>query len=318
MPYRKIIVVVLALILAGQASVAAAVHSTFGETRDYFRDWLAACRNDGSGYCSVLAYVRDPKGPGGIAAQLRVARPRPGADLEIVVTPVIRFADVGQPMTVRVDDNAEITLPPQSGFARAGGLNDYRIVDKTAKTALLPQMKNGRSFSVKYMDDAGERARLTFSLMGLTAALDFIDRVRTTTGEAVPGVDPESPRHDTGGPGALRCGGNEPFWTLTLDGTEGLYSRPTEAMPPRAHPLKGAMKVRAYFKPPLFVWRGRGKLASGDIVAMITGEHCLDTMSDGEGRSVFDYTVRVSMPNGELLVGCCEAAPVTDSDGPDG
>ena len=307
MPYRviRLFALVVVLGLTAQPGPAGAVFTKFGETREYVRDWLAACRNDGTGYCSVLAYVPDPQGPGGIAAQLRVARPRPGADLDIVFTAVNRFADIDRPMTVRVDANQEFVLPPGTGFARTDALNDYGIVDQGVVDALVPQMKDGRSIAVTYVAEDGEDVRYNFSLIGLTGALRFIDGIQAKAADAAPSADPEAPRHDPAA--AFSCRGNEPFWTLAIDGTGAVYARLTDAMPPRTNPLQGTMQARDYFKPPLFVWRGRGEKASGDMVAMITGERCRDTMSDSEGQSEFDYTVRVSMPSGELLTGCCNA-----------
>ncbi len=307
MPYRIVFVVALTLILAGQAPVAGAIQTTTGETREYFRDWLAACRNDGGGYCSALATVPDPEGPGGIAARLRVAVPAPGVDPEIVFSPINRLVDINQPMTVRVDDNSKIVLPPGSGHARAGGFNDYGIVDGTMVAALIPQMKDGLSIAFDYMDEAGERARFTFSLMGLTAALRFIDGAQAQAGEIAPTTDPEQPKHEMKGLAGFSCRGNEPFWNLKIDGKTAEYSRLTGVEPARAIPLTGAMASLDFLRPALFVWRGRGDLASGDMVAMIARERCLDTMSDGEGQGAFDYTVRMSMPSGEILVGCCNA-----------
>jgi hypothetical protein len=43
----------------------------------------------------------------------------------------------------------------------------------------------------------------------------------------------------------------------------------------------------------------------GDLVAWITAEPCLDTMSDREGSSAFAHRIRISLPDGEVLVGCC-------------
>ncbi len=315
MPRRIAIAVVLflGLMLAGRAHDAAAVDIASGETREYFRDWLAACRNDGSGYCSALAYVPDPSAPGGIAAQLRVALPRPGADPQIVFSPIPRLdglsdlADLEQAMTVRVDDTPAIQLLPGAGFGRAGGLNDYGIADDTVAAELIRRMKQGAAITVDYVDQAGRDARFTFSLMGLTAALRFIDDRQARAAGDLPAIDPEAPRHDRATMAGFDCRGNEPFWTLTIKGTTATYSRPTDTFALRDHALNGAMQARDFFKPPLFVWRGRGELASGDIVAMITGDRCLDTMSDGEGQTAFDYTARISMPNGELLTGCCNA-----------
>lgn len=130
---------------------------------------------------------------------------------------------------------------------------------------------------------------------------------RTGIADTVPPTEPQAPGQEDTGPGTLACRGNEPFWNLTIDGTEAEYARLTDAAPPRPQRLRGTLQARAFFTPPLFVWRGRGERASGDLVAMITGERCLDTMSDSEGQTSFDYTVRISTPSGELLTGCCNA-----------
>jgi len=105
----------------------------------------------------------------------------------------------------------------------------------------------------------------------------------------------------------FECRGNEPFWQLKINGDVAEYSRFTGTPATKPHALSGTLKSLAYLRPPLFVWRGQSVDASGDVVAFIENRKCLDTMSDQEGQSKFDYTARISMPDGEVLFGCCNA-----------
>jgi uncharacterized membrane protein len=105
---------------------------------------------------------------------------------------------------------------------------------------------------------------------------------------------------------ALVCRGNEPFWNLEIDGQRAHYTRLGET--PRE--LSGAPDALDYLHPPEMVWRGRGADMAADVVVFVAERTCRDTMSDGEGRSVFSHQVRVSMPDGAVLVGCCALAAV--------
>jgi hypothetical protein len=54
------------------------------------------------------------------------------------------------------------------------------------------------------------------------------------------------------------------------------------------------------------VYRGRADAPAGDLVAVLTREQCLDTMADAvEGGGASDHTARVSLPDGEVRLGCC-------------
>ena len=103
----------------------------------------------------------------------------------------------------------------------------------------------------------------------------------------------------------FECRGNEPFWQLNIKGDAAEYSRFTGAPEMKKKTLIGKLKSLDYLRPTLFVWRGRAEDISGDVVAFIENKQCLDTMSDREGRSKFDYIARISMPDGEVLLGCC-------------
>jgi uncharacterized membrane protein len=102
---------------------------------------------------------------------------------------------------------------------------------------------------------------------------------------------------------AFACRGNEPFWNLQIDGEAALHGRLGE----EPQTLAGAATALDYLRPPEVVWRGRGEGETNDVVVMIVEASCQDTMSDSEGQTQFSHQVRVSMPDGQVLVGCCSA-----------
>lgn len=101
--------------------------------------------------------------------------------------------------------------------------------------------------------------------------------------------------------GRLACRGNEPSWQLQIDGATATYQRLGGA----AIELAGVPTPLDYLPRPELVWRGRAAPLEGDLVAWITEASCLDTMSDREGWTAFSHRIRVSLPGGEVLVGCC-------------
>src|SRR5688572_18279028 len=79
-----------------------AVAQEHGETRQYFKDWLAACRADG--YCSATAYQNPGPGNGTVADYaLRVGRHAEGTYWEISLATIATMARADQPFEVGVD-----------------------------------------------------------------------------------------------------------------------------------------------------------------------------------------------------------------------
>lgn len=100
-------------------------------------------------------------------------------------------------------------------------------------------------------------------------------------------------------PTAFRCSGNEPFWSLAIDGAHARWSYPgEEAVEERE--LSGGLDTLDHLG--LAVWRG--ELDGDALAAFVEHRECIDSMS---GRASA-YTAVLSMPDGGLRTGCCSAA----------
>ena len=100
------------------------------------------------------------------------------------------------------------------------------------------------------------------------------------------------------------CFGNEPSWGLSLE-------RPGEARLDR--PDAAPVQFRGSSTEVPFaaerIWRGRSEAGAGELVAFLRDAPCSDGMSDVQ----HPVTVRVSLPDGSILAGCCR---VVGSTGP--
>jgi uncharacterized membrane protein len=125
-------------------------------------------------------------------------------------------------------------------------------------------------------------------------------------------------------PAVLVCRGHAPEWSLRIDGSAAtLATLGTRGLTQTA--FDGRLQEASWARPPFSVYRGRAEGSGADLVAVITREACLDTMADAtEGGGSSDHTARVSLPGGEVRVGCCAApraaaassAPVAPSSAP--
>jgi len=164
---------VAALLSAGAAQAAdrcgAETHMRFGETRAYFGNTLAACRP--GGYCSVVVALPDPSGRAAWRQQLRVARPSPGADYQVELA-------AADPMPVTGPMN--FTTPGQTVdpgpwlVPTSPGSNEYRVSDPILTRSLVSGLRRQRIARWDYQSVDGP-AEAYFSLMGMTAALNWID-----------------------------------------------------------------------------------------------------------------------------------------------
>ena len=104
-------------------------------------------------------------------------------------------------------------------------------------------------------------------------------------------------------PSEYRCNGNEPFWGLAIDNESAGWATPGE---PEGKTLEGTFQRLDYAG--VFSWRG--DFGDGDLVAFVTDQPCSDTMVDRD----YPYTVRLSLPDGSVLLGCCDtiSEPITE------
>jgi uncharacterized membrane protein len=103
----------------------------------------------------------------------------------------------------------------------------------------------------------------------------------------------------------LVCRGHEPEWSLRVEGPSATLATLGSRGLVQAG-FAGRLQELGWGRPPFFVYRGRPEASAPDLVAVITRETCLDTMADAaEGGGSSDFTARVSLPDGEVRLGCC-------------
>ena len=106
-------------------------------------------------------------------------------------------------------------------------------------------------------------------------------------------------------PTVLVCRGHEPEWNLRIDGSKATLATLGGQGLVQTGFLGGLQEI-GWARPPFLVYRGRADVPAGDLVAVLTREQCLDTMADAaEGGGASDHTARVSLPDGEVRLGCC-------------
>ncbi|HEY4202867.1 MAG TPA: DUF1176 domain-containing protein [Devosiaceae bacterium] len=178
---RLIALFALLLTLVGPAFAAG--HE---ETRHVFKDWLAACRDDG--YCSATAYV-NPGANGTVADYVfRVGRQAEQPDWEVSFTSIATMADEFEDFTLTIDDDSQ-------GFAGAsevgayGSVNEFYFLGHSIQR-MFGLMVPGHTLKVDFTDDDGKAQSATFSLSGLAAALTWIDDQQQRVGSQRIASDP--------------------------------------------------------------------------------------------------------------------------------
>lgn len=138
---------------------------------------------------------------------------------------------------------------------------------------------------------AGTRVRLNGSVWWQVAGEDGLGWVnaRYLSPDGEPPLETE--------PFPLRCTGTEPFWTLSIGGTEATFRTPLEEDAVwTAGPLTTAVGL---------VGRYAARLEDGDGVGHVAAwrnQHfCSDSMSD----IGFPYEAMVIAPDGTVYGGCC-------------
>lgn len=170
--YEEIRMRLLTALLALLAAAAPAFAQEHGETRRYFKDWLAACRADD--YCSATAYMNP--NPAGVPVAdyiLRIGRHAEETYWEISFTTVAQMADPAAPFVVSIDDAAEEFAGAEE-VAAYGAINDFFLLGPKAQ-AVMDRLAPGATATIAFTSENGGAETAEFSLAGLTAALIWID-----------------------------------------------------------------------------------------------------------------------------------------------
>ena len=114
----------------------------------------------------------------------------------------------------------------------------------------------------------------------------------------------------------LVCRGHEPEWNLRVEGPSAtLATLGSQGLVQTG--FAGRLQELGWGRPPFLVYRGRAEASGPDLVAVITRETCLDTMADAaEGGGASEYTARVSLPGGDVRLGCCALPPAKEAPAP--
>jgi len=160
------------------APVPDSITTKYGETRAYFRDWLAVCV-PGEDACRAVAYAGKVGHVGDY--QFYVRSGLVGLDYEMQFVPVAVMADTSMPMEVSVDDETlgAFEFGADDGYYRNGNVvNEFTFGQSRSNLDMLPAMKAGSTMTVRFTDENGETGNVQFSLFGLTNALRWMDAYR--------------------------------------------------------------------------------------------------------------------------------------------
>ncbi|MGD1935787.1 MAG: hypothetical protein ACFB0Z_15025 [Candidatus Phaeomarinobacter sp.] len=160
------------------APVPDSITTKYGETRAYFRDWLAVC-TPGEDECRAVGYAGKVGHVGDY--QFYVRSGLVGLDYEMQFVPVAVMADTSSPMEISVDGEAlgSFEFGADDGYYRNGNVvNEFTFGQSRSNLDMLPAMKAGSTMVVRFTDEHGETGNVQFSLFGLTNALRWMDAYR--------------------------------------------------------------------------------------------------------------------------------------------
>lgn len=160
------------------APVPNSITTKYGETRAYFRDWLAVCK-PGEDACRAVGYAGKVGHVGDY--QFFVHSGTVGLDYQMQFVPVAVMADTSMPMEIIIDDESLGTFEfgADDGYYRDGNVvNEFTFGQSRSNLDMLPAMQAGSTMVVRFTDENGETGNVQFSLFGLTNALRWMDAYR--------------------------------------------------------------------------------------------------------------------------------------------
>ena len=176
------------LLLASALPLAAEpFHHSFGEWREYNRDWLAACPDvidenatDYYGFSCFASTGSEELNTANLPAyKLTILRNRLTGDLDIAVTIAADGveADTSRPLQLNFGGETPLSFDFTTDLeTRYNTTNQYYVVDAARKAALLDKMKERTSLTLTVPLSGGEvdSKDVWLSLRGVSASIDFM------------------------------------------------------------------------------------------------------------------------------------------------
>jgi hypothetical protein len=176
------------LLLASALPLAAEpFHHSFGEWREYNRDWLAACPDvidenatDYYGFSCFASTGSEELNTAGLPAyKLTILRNRLTGDLDIAITVAAEGveADPSRSLLLNFGGEAPLSFDFTTDLeTRHNTTNQYYVVDEARKAALLDKMKERTSLTMTVPLTGGEldSKDVWLSLRGVSASIDFM------------------------------------------------------------------------------------------------------------------------------------------------
>ncbi|MCR6633442.1 hypothetical protein [Devosia sp.] len=175
-----------ALLLLTVPAVAEPFHHSYGEWREYFRDWLAACPDaivedsaDYYGYSCFASTGSQMQNSASLPAyKLTLIRNRLDGELDLAITVAVDEGsyDESRPMRLLFAGDGPVMLAMGEELeTRFNVTNQYFVADADLEAQLIERMKERASLKlIVPMTGAEQPADIWLSLQGVMASLDFM------------------------------------------------------------------------------------------------------------------------------------------------
>jgi hypothetical protein len=175
-----------ALLLLTIPAAAEPFHHPYGEWREYFRDWLAACPDainedsaDYYGYSCFASTGSVAQNSSALPAyKLTLIRNRLDGEIDIAITVAADDGsyDENRPMRLLFSGDAPVLLSMGKQLeTRFNVTNQYFVADPDLKAQLIEKMKERASLKlIVPMTGRQQPADIRLSLQGVMASLDFM------------------------------------------------------------------------------------------------------------------------------------------------
>jgi hypothetical protein len=130
-----------------------------------FRDWTARCRR--GGLCGAVTTT-------GSEGRIEVIARPAGDGWSIIFSSDAHPVDSARAIAVRVDGRNPVVFEPYRDYS-ANGDGAFVLSDVNANSRLITAMRRGNRITVQYVDVDGRDRLATFSLLGVTRSLSWIE-----------------------------------------------------------------------------------------------------------------------------------------------